>query len=171
MLREKNRLAALLIMAVSLSACGGWDLRGVRTQELGIKSVYLIAQTAPELQRWVAQELRYSGVMLGRKTDSQIVIELTDESFDRRVISVDPDNGKVREVELGLEVTMSVRSKDGKLLIAPEKRSWVQDYVFDETSLLGTTERAKIIERELAQDAAQTILLRLETLEIAPPAT
>ena len=171
MLKEKIRLAALVLMVVSLSACGGWDLRGTRTSALGIKSVYLAAETAPLLKAWLAQELLFSGVAIGTKTASQITIELNDESFDRRVISVDPDNGKVREVELGLEVTLSVRSQDGKLLIAPEKRSWVQDYVFDETSLLGTTEIAEIIETELAQDAAQTILLRLETLEIAPPAT
>ena len=48
----------------------------------------------------------------------------------------------------------------------PEKLSWVQDYIFDENSLLGTREKAEVIERELADDAAQTILLRLETLEI-----
>ncbi|MDA0822028.1 MAG: LPS assembly lipoprotein LptE [Proteobacteria bacterium] len=171
MLREKIRLTVLVLTAASLTACGGWDLRGTRTAALGIKSVYLVAESAPQLQQWLAQELRFSGVRLGTKTASQITIELSEESFDRRVISVDPDTGKVREVELGLEVTMSVRSQDGKLLVAPEKRTWVQDYVFDETSLLGTTESAQIIENELAQDAAQTILLRLETLEIAPPAT
>jgi LPS-assembly lipoprotein len=171
MLRETIRLTVLVLMATSLTACGGWDLRGTRTAALGIKSVYLVAETAPQLKLWLTQELRFSGVRLGTKTASQITIELSEESYDRRVISVDPDTGKVREVELELEVTMSVRSQDGKLLIAPEKRAWVQDYVFDETSLLGTTERAQIIENELAQDAAQTILLRLETLEIAPPAT
>jgi outer membrane lipopolysaccharide assembly protein LptE/RlpB len=99
------------------------------------------------------------------KSDVQAVIELSEEEYDRRVLSVDPDTGKVREVELGLEVKFSVRGRDGKLLIPPERLSWVQDFVFDENSLLGTTERESIIELELAQDAARSIMLRLETIE------
>ena len=156
----------LCFLIIALSGCSGWYLRGTRTSAVAIKSAYLDSSTAPRLRIAVAHELALSGVSMGSKTGSDTVIELSNESFDRRVLSVDPDNGKVREVELGLQVAFSVRDKDGKIIVAPEKLSWVQDYIFDENSLLGTIEQAATIERELAEDAAQTILLRLEAVEL-----
>ena len=166
MRRNKISTVLLVFLLLALSGCGEWYLRGNRTSAVAIKTAYLDSSSAPRLERAVARELSYSGVSFGSKTGSDAVIELSNESFDRRVLSVDPNNGKVREVELGLEVSFSVRDKDGKILVPPEKLSWVQDYIFDENSLLGTREKAEVIERELADDAAQTILLRLETLEI-----
>lgn len=155
-----------VLVVYGLAGCSGWHLRGTRTNAMALESVHVSDERAPRLSAAVAKELRLSGVKLASKKDAQATIQLNDEDFDRRVLSVDPDSGKVREVELGLEVRFSVRSKDGKLLVPPEKLSWVQDFIFDETSLLGTTEKASIIERELSEDAAQTILVRLETVEL-----
>lgn len=169
MRQTKTISVFLAVLTILLSGCGEWYLRGTRTSAVSIKSAHLQSETAPRLRLAVARELRHSGVSLGTKTSSDAIIELLNESFDRRVLSVDPDNGKVREVELGLEVGFSVRDKDGKILVPPEKLYWVQDYIFDENSLLGTREKAQTIERELADDAAQTILLRLETLELSSP--
>ena len=164
MFRYFCRVVSVIVVAASLSGCSDWQLRGART--IAIKSALVNAATAPRLRVAVRRELSYSGVNVSPSGDYQVKIELNEESFDRRVLSVDPDNGKVREVELGLEVSFSVRGKDGKLLVPAQKLTWVRDYVFDESSLLGTTERADIIERELAEDAAQTIVRRLEMIEL-----
>jgi outer membrane lipopolysaccharide assembly protein LptE/RlpB len=161
-------LRQLIAMALILGVCGcgGWHLRGSRTDVVTVGSVFLSTSSARYLDLALRQELNYANVRVKpSKSDVQAVIELSEEEYDRRVLSVDPDTGKVREVELGLEVKFSVRGRDGKLLIPPERLSWVQDFVFDENSLLGTTERESIIELELAQDAARSIMLRLETLE------
>jgi len=167
--RREISIVCLCLVVLSLGGCGDWYLRGTRPSAVAIESAHVSAATAPRLRRALIRELRYSGVAVGSQAGSQAIIHLVDESYDRRVLSVDPDNGKVREIELGLEVNFSVRSKDGKLLVPSEKLTWVQDYVFDENSLLGTTERASIIERELAEDAAQTILVRLETIKVGSP--
>ncbi len=169
MSQTKLLIALWAITLACLGGCSDWYLRGTRTSSVPIKSAHVSAATAPKLRIQVDRELRLRGVTLASKKDAQATIELSNENFDRRVLSVDPDTGKVREVELGLEVGYSVRANDGKLLSAPQKLSWVQDFVFDETSLLGTTERESIIQRELSEDAAQTILLRLETIEIPSP--
>ena len=166
MFRYFRRVVSVIVVAASLSGCSDWQLRGARTDAIAIKSALVSAATAPRLRYAVVRELRYNGVRVVTSGDHQAKIELNEESFDRRVLSVDPNNGKVREVELGLEVSFSVRGKDGKLLVPAQKLTWVQDYVFDESSLLGTTERAEIIERELAEDAAQTIVRRLEMIEL-----
>ena len=169
MSQTKLLIAVWTIALACLSGCSDWYLRGTRTSSVPIESAHISAATAPQLRVQVESELRLRGVTLASKKNAQATIELTNENFDRRVLSVDPDTGKVREVELGLEVGFSVRAKDGKILSPPEKLTWVQDFVFDEASLLGTIDRATVIQRELSEDAAQTILLRLETIEIPSP--
>jgi len=159
--------ADLGLVVFGLVGCSDWYLRGTRANAVAIKSAYVSASRAPRLQRALNRELTRSGVKRVSKKDAEAMIELMDEEFDRRVLSVDPDTGKVREVELGLEVRFSVRAKDGKLLVPSEKLNWIQTFIFDESSLLGTVEKASTIERELSDDAAQTILLRLEAVEIA----
>lgn len=166
MFRNFRSVVSVIVVATSLSGCGDWQLRGTRKDAIAIKSAFVSAATAPRLRDAVAHELRYNGVRVVTSGDYQAKIELNEESFDRRVLSVDPDNGKVREVELGLEVSFSVRGKDGKLLVPAQKLTWVRDYIFDENSLLGTIEKASTIERELAEDAAQTIIRRLELIEL-----
>ncbi len=160
-----GRISIIVLGLACLLGCSDWYLRGLRTDAVAIESAYLSAGSAPKLRAAVQRELSYNGVQLAAKKDAQATIELTDETFDRRVLSVDSTSGKVREVELGLEVGFSVRGKDGKLLVPPEKLTWLQNFVFDESSLLGTIEKASLIKRELSEDAAQTIILRLETIE------
>jgi len=164
MFRYFCRVVSVIVVAASLSGCSDWQLRGGRT--IAIKSALVNAATAPRLRAAVRHELHYSGVDVFTSGDYQVKIELNEESFDRRVLSVDPDNGKVREVELGLEVSFSVRGKDGKLLVPAQKLTWVQDFVFDESSVLGTREIASTIEGLLAKDAAQTIIRRLGMIEL-----
>ena len=165
---RQGKISIVVVLAVvsGLAGCGDWYLRGTRPNTSAIKSAYLNAASAENLRRAVATELRYSGVKITTKTDAQVILELSHETFDRRVLSVDPDTGKVREVEMALQVGFSVRANDGTLLSPLEKLNWVQDFVFDETSLLGTIERESTIKRELSQDAAATILRRLEAVEI-----
>lgn len=158
-------VAGLLLLC--LSACGGWSLRGNR-DAVSVDSVHVTAKRADTLRRALITELVNSGVRVNRQpTKAGAVIEISNEVFDRRVLSVDSNTGKVREIELEIEVSLSIRGRDGKLLVPPEKLSWAQDYVFDENSLLGTNERATLVERELAQDAAQAIRLRLETIDFS----
>jgi len=169
MSQTKLLIAVWTIALGCLGGCSDWYLRGTRTSSVPIESAHVSAATAPKLRYQVVSQLNLRGVRQASKKNAQATIELTNENFDRRVLSVDPDTGKVREVELGLEVGFSVRAKDGKILSPPEKLTWVQDFVFDEASLLGTVDQATVIQRELSEDAAQTILLRLETIEIPSP--
>ena len=155
----------LIAMCSLMVACGDWHLRGTRTDLLSVKTVAINGTSAPVLARALIRELWLSGVAVRKNTEAEAILELTREEFDRRVISVDPDTGKVREIELSLEVGITVRNKAGDLLAPYQNLNWVRDFIFDETALLGTNEQEQVIRRGLAEDAAKTIVLRLETIE------
>ncbi|MGH8595889.1 MAG: LPS assembly lipoprotein LptE [Gammaproteobacteria bacterium] len=151
-----------------MSACGGWYLRGTQTNQLPIDKVYVSSDSNSYLYSWFVQQLAYSGIaVVGQRDQADAVIELRGERYDRRVLSVDDQTGKVREMELGLEVEITVRDAGGNLLAAPDVVSWQQDFVFDELSLLGTEEVDTTIRYELAKDAARALILRLETIDFS----
>jgi outer membrane lipopolysaccharide assembly protein LptE/RlpB len=141
---------------LALTACGDWHLRGTRTDLVSIRTVAINGASAPILTQALRRELSLSGVSVRRRADSEAVIELTTEEFD---------TGKVREIELSLEVGITVRNKDGDLLAPYQNLNWVRDFIFDETALLGTNEQEQVIRRGLAEDAAKTVVLRLEAIE------
>ena len=159
------RTITIILFVAALCGCSDWYLRGTRSDLIKIKTAALEVGAAPVLGRAIRQELAFSGVRVTKKSDAQAVLELTGEEFDRRVLSVDPDTGKVREIELGLAVGLTVRDKGGKLLAPYRNLTWTRDFVFDETALLGTTEQENVIRRELADDAAKTIVLQLEAID------
>ena len=161
----KSRLIMILLTLTALTGCSDWYLRGTRSDLVNVKTVAIRGTAAPVLARALATELRLSNVQVVKRSEAEAVLELGREQFDRRVVSVDPDTGKVRELELSLEVGLAVRDNEGNLLAPYQDLNWQRDFVFDETALLGTNEQQSVIQRELAEDAAKTIVLRLETVE------
>jgi LPS-assembly lipoprotein len=161
--------ASIVLLACLLAGCGGWYLRGKGPVKARFDTVYIKAPAAFDIAQAVRRELYNRGLrVVNQRKDADIVVEIEGESYDRRVLSVDPDTGKVREIELALEAYFSVRTGDGRLLVPREPLNWQLDYVFDEASVLGTVEQDVTVQRDLAEIAATTLVLRLQTLEVPP---
>ena len=123
---------------------------------------------APNVKRALRTEIaRRGGSMSRDRSSADIVVLVENERFDRRILSVDPDSGKVREIELGLEVAYSARARDGRLLLPRDTGTWENDYVFDEGSVLGTNQQDRLVRRELSELAAISIALRLAALDVS----
>jgi outer membrane lipopolysaccharide assembly protein LptE/RlpB len=169
-MKRANLVCLSLCAVLSLSACGGWHLRGKGPHQADFSRVYLKTVRAGMVDLAVRRELFNRGMqVVAKRADAQVVVELEGEDYDRRILSVDPDTGKVREIELGLETNFSVRAADGRLLIPREPLNWQIDYVFDESSLLGTVEQDVTVQQDLAEIAATTLVFRLQSLQL--PAT
>lgn len=152
--------------ALGLSGCGGWYLRGTQQSEADVRRVFVVTDSTSYLYSWFVTHLSHSGIsVVSRREDAEAVIEMRRERYDRRVLSVDDQTGKVREMELALQVEFAVRRPSGELVAAPETVNWSQDFVFDEVSLLGTEEVETTIRYELARDAARALVFRLETID------
>ena len=150
------------------SGCGGWHLRGTKQRGGFRHSMLIRGESARNVRGALRAEVNKRGgsIAVNRST-ADIVVLVENERFDRRILSVDPVSGKVREIELGLEVAYSARARDGRLLLPREIGTWENDYVFDEGSVLGTNEQDYIIRRELSELAAISIALRLAALDVS----
>ncbi len=171
-MRRLARLTLLLLACALLAACGGWQLRGAHGSSTHqFKWVYLRGDDAGQVLLAVRRELFNRGLSVTRsRSKADLVIELEDEHFERRILSVDPGTGKVREIELGLLAHFTVRAGDGRLLVPREPLQFQLDYVFDEGSLLGTVEQDNTVQQDLAESAATSLVFRLESIEVPPPA-
>jgi LPS-assembly lipoprotein len=161
----------LVLSVTSLAGCG-FHMRGSQGVEMGFDTVYLQSDGADSLVPELRRQLRYSAVKLtNAKSAAQVVLNISDEQIDRRVLSVDPVTGKVREYELGYEVYVTVTDITGKELMTTQPVGFVRDYIFDETAVLSTYEQDTIIRTELIRDAANAVVMRLQAVEFSGEAT
>ena len=158
-------LAGLGLFA-ALTGCG-FQMRGSRSVSFDPGRVYVSEGGAAQLARELRRVFYYTGsASAGSVAAADVVVSVDNERTDRRVLSVDPTTGKVREFEMGYEAELTVRKADGTPLVENERLVFERDYVFDETAVLGKFEEERILLNELRSDAAETILHRLETLDI-----
>jgi LPS-assembly lipoprotein len=164
-------MALLTAALASVIGCGGWYLRGQGEHQAPFQRVYIKSERpGGAVDIAVRRELFNRGLtVVGQRNNADVVVELEDEKFERRILSVDPETGKVREIELGLAARFSVRTPDGRLLVPSEPLNWQLDYVFDEAALLGTVEQDVVVQQDLAKIAATTLVFRLQTVELPPP--
>ena len=164
--------ASLAGVLLALTACGGWHLRGADVHGGLTQRVYIQDAGADTVGDAVRREINNRGGRVARtQKDADIVLRIEGERYERRILSVDPDTGKVREIELGLGTIFSARMQDGTLLVPREEVAWELDYIFDEGSVLGTREQDDLVQRDLAEIAATAIVLRLQAVHVPEPAS
>ena len=152
----------IFLISLGLSGCSGWQLRGVSQGETLSFSAHVSFSRAEKVGRAMSRALLSRGGRTTSKKEADYFINILNERFKRKVISVDPANGKVREIELSLNCEISVRDKDGKLVIPRQILRFRRDYYFDELSAEFTSDNRRNLENDLANDAAESIVLRLD---------
>ncbi len=95
---------------------------------------------------------------------AEMALTIISENFTRHVLSVGT-TGKVREYELRYVARFAVSDKTGTELLAPQTISLTRDYRFDTTQVLGSNAEEDTLRQDMARDAAQQILRRLQALK------
>ncbi len=156
--RTLGVVASLLVMA-QLTGCG-FELRGRASLPDDIRSVHVNApaELRDELQIFLeggGAELVESG------SGADVTINLSDETYDRRVLTVDPNTGKEREFELAYSVAFDVKRANGTAVVSRQSVSLIRDYVFDPDAVIGKSREESVLREEMRRDAAQQILRRI----------
>ena len=160
-------LALVLVTCLTLSGCGGWHLRGQGEKTIVGTSVFIRQTNSYYVWQAFITEISNRGAgITSTAASADLIVEISGQRFTRRILSIDPDTGKVREIEVALQTEFGVRAHDGTLLIPRETVTWNLDYVFDEGAVLGTTEQDVLVQRDLAAIAATAMALQVAALDV-----
>ena len=158
------RYSSLISILLCLHACG-FQLRGSNLEALQNSSVYVSSNGADQLAREVRIQLQNADIFpVGSITNAEYIINLSDEVFDRKVLSVSPRTGKVEEYEISYSAKMTIQGKNGEALVNSETIIAERDYTFDEGSVLGTFTQESVLQTDIAKQAAAAVLRRLQVL-------
>ena len=154
----------IVLLASMLAVAGcGYQLRGAGSVSLppGLDAIHV--DGPPAIGAALVQALEGGGVRVAPARDSTgALLQLSDERFDRRVLSVDPDTGKEREFELAYRVTFRLTGGDGAELVSTQTVSLLRGYVFDSGALLGASREQDVLRAEMRRDAAGQVVRRIE---------
>ena len=158
-----RRWLAIAIALTLLTASGcGFKLRGALELPPGQNTLYVNAPSDVYLE--IGNFLEGSQAkVVGSPDGASVILNVTSATYDRRVLTVDPDTGKEREFELSLNVRFNALDGDGKTLVDAQSVTLLRDYVFDSDAVIGASREEVVLRREMLRDAVQQLLLRLRS--------
>ncbi len=156
----------LSFLLLSLTACG-YHLRGSASG--GQLNVTRVTLELPNI-RMISLELQDQLIIrdieiLNDPSDAQRILSLTDEQYERRVLSVDETTGKVTEYELEYSVYLQIFDPERNALMPPQRISMLRDVTYDPNAPIGKFAEEELIREDMIQNAANTILFRLQAVE------
>lgn len=156
------RMTRLLSMAllVALAGCG-FHLRGSGGAAASVAISTLHVSAPQAVHRAIESYLSGTDVRLvAEPADADVVLKIPGESFDRRVLAVDPVTGKESEFELGYTLRFTAR-RGATVLLDDQSISITRDFVFDRDALIGKSREQAVLETEMRRDAVDQLMRRL----------
>lgn len=152
----------LLITTLILSACG-FQLRGTGgITAAGVGSILIVAPANSAIAAEVRSQLQMTEAKLVQTTEqAELILSLDGEHFERTILSVSPDSGKVEEYLLTLGINLSLADRTSHPLLAGEHLTASRDYPFDENAVLGMFSLETRIREDLSRQIAAGIIRRL----------
>lgn len=133
-----------------------------------IQSIYVSGARNSDLVRDLIETIDYIGGAATSQADADAVLRIDKESDERRIASVD-SRGKARESELKYAVVYSLIKADGEILLDKESLLLSRDLITDGDEVIGRSNEADIIKRDMKRDASQQILRRVQALNVTTP--
>lgn len=144
-----------------LTSCG-FQLRG--SMDYGVNNIYVQSSGADTLANQVKQYLStQSNITL---TDSakkaEVVVLLSQQKLDRRVLTISAVTGRLQEVELNFQVNVEMREPNDTVLLKPQTLSYVRDYSYNDLAVLAMDSEEEMLRKELLQEATLQVLRMLQ---------
>ena len=163
---QKLLVISLLLLAVS--ACG-FQLRGQVQLADAIKLSVIelddrIAPTSSLVRRLRELLQLYGAELTEQREQANARIILSNEEIRRRTLATGTD-GDAREFTLTYSVTLRVLSNTETELLPTTRLSVSRSLLYRESELLGSLEGEQMAQRELADELANTIVQRLQSIK------
>lgn len=165
-MKPENRTNILIFafLLIGLNACG-FQLRGTNLQALQDAKIFIQSSNASTLTSEVKRQLLDADVRLvSSAKEANYLVILSNESFNRKVLSVSPATGKVEEYEVTYTAMLKITNTDGNLESINEPITASRDYIFGEGSVLGTFKQESVLKKDITKQTATAVLRRLRAL-------
>lgn len=158
-----------LLSSLLLTSCsngGGFHLRDSVALPEVYKRVYMQGK---DLDSRFGEALQRAFEAAGSElvddvSKATMILKIEDYDEGKKVAGYGT-NREVREYLIFLRFIYSTRSKDGKELLKPRKVNLDKIQIYDSAFVLGKIEEARLIKKDLRENAARQIVLRLRYAE------
>lgn len=161
------RFIVAILLLLFLTSCGFTPRGGSLTGQATVGTIFVDAGREVQLAELLREKIRSQGLTLAEARDqANVLVRLTNERQGQRVVSVQSQGG-VSEFELRhLIDLLIIRAEPGQIarygVDQPADTVAVRrEYTFDETGVLGKEDEASILTRELRDELARQLLLRI----------
>lgn len=155
----------LVILCGMVAACG-FQLRGNIDLADGLEPVYLHpADASTELYVQLRNRLREADVKLtDNATAANLILTLDDQKQESRTVSVGTAV-RAAEYQLFESVVYSLKTRDGKVLVGPDKLIEERILPNDPNAVVSTGSEEVILRREMRQRLADKIAWQLQAFD------
>lgn len=155
--------ASLLVAAALLGACG-FHLQGDLTTPPAMERTYIAPhERNTQFHRELRRQLLASGVnVVDSEEDATAIFAITADQTGQRVLSVSARNVPT-EYEVFYTIEYSLVSGE-KVLLAPQDITFVRDYTYDETLVLGKAHEEDLMREAVVRDLVRAVLKQVSTL-------
>ena len=154
----------LILVLLTTTACG-FHLRGSQPGSISLDNIYIENNGAPKLAEQVKSQITGSDSSIAESSDkADYVVVLSSERFERSVLSVAADTGKVEEFLISYSARMDARDSNGKKLLENDEIGMSRNFTFDAGAVLGKFSEEETIREDLVLRASSQVLRRLQAL-------
>ena len=151
-----TRYSLMLIMAISLLACG-FHLRGV--EDLAFSKLYIKGSSS--ISKDLVSTLKTNGVkIVTQAEDAEIMLELMSDGVEKRILSLG-GTGSVREFELFYRIKFRVRDASEALWGPEQMIETRRDFSYLDTELLAKSYEETMLYEDMRRDATRELMRRL----------
>ena len=161
---NRSPVLILAFLLMVLSACG-FQLRGANLQALQNANIFVQSSNANVLTAEVKRQLLDADISpVSSAADADYIVTLSNESFNRKILSVSPATGKVEEYEVTYAAMLKITTLDESSTARTEPVSATRDYTFDEGSVLSKFREESVLKKDITKQVAATVLRRLRAV-------
>ncbi|QXZ08575.1 hypothetical protein KUF54_10855 [Comamonas sp. Y33R10-2] len=160
---QKRTLLAAMALTPLLGACG-FRLRGA--PNFVFRSIYVQAGRGAPVGTLLRRNLESSSDRLVVIKDpaspdtADVICQIVGEQAQRIIIGSNVA-GQVREIELRLLVTFSLRTPGGDMVIEPTTIRQIRNVTYNETNALSKAAEEEMLNKDMRNDIVQQIIRRL----------
>ena len=164
---QKRTLLAAMALSPLLGACG-FRLRGV--PNFVFRSIYIQAGRGSPVGTLLRRNLESSSDKLTVLRDptppdqAEVICQVISDQQQRVIVGMNVA-GQVREIELRLIVSFSLRTPGGDEVIPPTEIRQIRNVTYNETNALSKAAEEEMLNKDMRNDIVQQMIRRLSAVK------